>query len=215
MHQFLFLACSLFLFACNNSTSVSKEVLAEFDSVNKALEQSNNAVSGSGDDIKKKLQHLADTDPAVWKKIVDVDEAASSFTAYSDSISRAFATFCGTDESGGLAPASEGNISLSTTYFIEQGNGPHYFHRLATFSARARAAALTDSTKSFAEELISVPSTITQASLPPSPERFSKAYFKQVPPVAALTIIAKFRNDAKLLRAIIFDEYHKLVSSQP
>jgi hypothetical protein len=215
MHRVVYFFC-LFLFSCNNNNaSVSDEILAEFDSVNRTLEQSDRAVSENSVEIKKKLQRLAETDTAAWNRIVALDDATHSFTAYSDSLSRAFVTFCGADETGLLAHDREDDIGLSTKYFIEQENGHGFYQRLMAFSDKSRAIALTDSTRSFAEELISVPSTITQGPLPPSPERFSKAYFKQVPPVAVLTIIAKFRSDAKLLRVIIFNEYSKLVSSHP
>lgn len=205
---------AFFIISCNND-SVSKEVLSEFDSVSKRLDKANQIVSESSEIVKQKLALLRLTDTTSWRKLNELDSIVIDFVKYNDSLSRAFVVFCGADESGRLLPDRASDIDLSGRFFGGNGNGPLFYKRFSMLSEKGEAAALTDSARTFSHKLIHPPSTGAMGPLQPTGTRFSNAYFGQVPPIAVLTILAKFRNDAETLRSIIFNEYSNLVSSQP
>jgi hypothetical protein len=169
--------------------------MRQFDSVNQSLNKINerfgHSTSALYDSIEKKYPE---------SHLQQFRYNVSDFKAYMDDLKRRFTIACG-DSTGEMLPeGSEGSLELSNKFFIESGPGKDL---PAHFEAIKKILLPHTSSPELKEKI----NQLGGAPFNKKEEGFMKAYFHDVPPVAALTILSKFANDVNSIENRILQEY--------
>jgi GldM N-terminal domain len=188
------------LFSCNNHRRESERILKEFDSVNKSLEKISSEAAGKTglyDLLEKKW---AGTDK--FGKVRQMGYSVNDFYGYLTDLQRKFKIYCG-DSTGAVIPSeSEDKLSITNNFFIKKGPADYLLPQLKEIHSTFLANTNNDSLRQQIGRLIEIPGGNKQVD-------FRKAWFYNVPPVAALTLLNKFELDIRSIENKILLEYLK------
>jgi GldM N-terminal domain len=198
------------LFSCNNHSRESERMLKEFDSVNKSLEKisldttasvgafktvsnslnkTNGLISSTATDLYNLLEKKwAGTDK--FGKVRQMGYYVNDFYGYLTDLQRKFKIFCGDSTGAAIPPESEDKLSITNNFFIKKGPADYFFPQLKEIHSSLLANTNNDSLKQQIGSLIEIPGGNKQVD-------FKKAWFYNVPPVAALTLLNKFESDVR------------------
>jgi hypothetical protein len=213
----VFVYTCLIVFVCSscNGKGEKQRVQNQFDSVDHSLTKMRDESL-----TILNLEPLVNDNPIAWGKVKQVDDSLGLFIMGLDTLKNRFTRFLETQEHNFTNGHANEAISSTNKFFIDQHYGYLIVDEMSSLAESLAGDPLTDSSRRRLSKFNPVPSVTMQSpgkqSKPGDPVyTTSIALFQNQPPVAALTILAKFRNDAVTLRSIIFKEYAKLVSSQP
>jgi hypothetical protein len=181
--------------ACNNHRKTSDEIMEKFDSVSNSLEKTNNTISQRAavlyDSIAKKYS-ASFAEP--------VKTAITQCRDYLVNTKAAFIKHCGGND-GSLPPTAEDKIDLTNSFFTpKDGPGWEIYFRIIDVQ---RAFISHNAEPELDKEI----KAMTDLPLELAYEQFTKKYFKDVPPVAAITMINKFENDISRLEVEVLKQY--------
>ncbi|HMK24504.1 MAG TPA: hypothetical protein VK483_00640 [Chitinophagaceae bacterium] len=182
------------LFSCNNHRRKSDQILRKFDSVNLSLKKTNESIGLSTDALYDSIaKKYSETFLQQFRYSV------SGFKDYMHDLKHRFIVACGDSTGEMLPPESEVDISRINNFFLSEKSNAKYL--LPQLEAMQKTFFAHTSNPELKEQISHL--------VPPSKEKdgFMKAYFYDVPPVAALTILSKFENDISNIENKILQEY--------
>jgi GldM N-terminal domain len=188
------------LFSCNNHRPESERILKEFDSVNKSLEKISSEATGKTglyDSLEKKW---AGTDK--FGKVRQMGYSVNDLYGYLTDLQRKFKFFCGDSTGTSIPPETYDNLSITNNFFVKKGPADYFLSKLKEIHSSLQANTNNDSLKQQIGRLIEIPGGNKQVD-------FNKAWFYNVPPVAALTLLNKFELDVRSIENKILQEYLK------
>jgi hypothetical protein len=178
------------LLSCNNNHSASEQVLKDFDSVSKSLENTNEKIPKSTSTLYAEFEKKFAINDS-FGRISLMRPTFQNFYRFISDLKRKFIIICG-DSSGTIVPLqSEDNLSLTNSFFFQKKSEAVYlFGRLKGVQNQLKAIAVD----SLLKDEIKAWNTFKLIEEPGGSERdkFMKKYFYNVPPVAAITILNKF-----------------------
>jgi GldM N-terminal domain len=183
------------LISCNNNHSASEQVLKDFDSVNKSLENTNEKIPISTSTLYAEFEKKFAINDS-FGRISLMQPTFQDFYEFMSGLKRKFIIICG-DSSGTAVPIqSEAKLSLTNSFFFQKKSEAMYlFGRLKEVQNYLKAIAID----SLLKDEIKVWNTFKLIEEPGGNEssKFMKVHFYNIPPVAAITILSKFENDIK------------------
>lgn len=212
MFRFLIYSSLLILvYSCGNESEQKKEeILDSFKAASKDLEKTKrlvfleSATAAFYDTLTKKL---VGTDE--YSKITQMRVAFQDFYFYNSDLRTEFFKFCGDNEGRKIPAGKEGEINLTTQYFIERGYADDLYGRMQKVSESLPPRLTSE------KDMESILGTLRPRNeAGESAELFLNAYFNNVPPVAAVTILNTF--DLKLRRIehnVLFNYNDKFLST--
>jgi GldM N-terminal domain len=189
--------------ACNNS--VPDHIVKDFDSVNRDLKRMNDSISTN----KKLFLFNAVLEKYKGRKefnaileMLSVNDLSLDHGPNTLMMKHDFIRYCG-DRTGERIPfANEGNFKLTNDFFIGKENAK-VLHKLL----QSIKSALTKNTNS--DTLLKDIEKIGDAGGDQSLESFQKVYFRDTPPVAAITILNSFEAEINNIEDLILTDYLK------
>jgi GldM N-terminal domain len=204
--QILFFCFIIFgITACNNS--VPDHIVKDFDSVNRSLKKLNDSKNINNkltliEAVLKKYEGRSKEYRKIFEMISLIQESRDArpniwFLKHS------FIMYCG-DSTGEKIPlANEGSLKLTNNYFFAEENAKTLYKLLQSIKS-----ALAKNTNS--DTLLKRIEKIGDAGKSDqSLESFQDSYFRNVPPIAAITIINSFEGEINNIEDLILNDYLK------
>jgi hypothetical protein len=200
--KYLFPFLLLILAACNNNSPKKDKIMEQFDSANNEVKKI--AAERTIDNMA-----LYDSLRVKWNGAgkygltQQLYYTVNDFNGYLSETRRKFIQFCG-DSTGQILPgASEDSLALTNAFFLDPKSvGYLFFHQLQELVSHFETNATTDPAKSMVNKISSVTTKKFK-----DPKEFAEKYFKNIPPVAALTILASFEAQVKNTERRILMDY--------
>lgn len=175
----------------------SDSIITEFKKVDDSISLSIGS-KDSADYYYRKLETALKPDEL--EKIKNLKKAVADFNTYIDSVKVVFRKKAGDSESA----------AVTAQYFEKEKNGEEIYLRRTELAGIMSYVAISDSLKQGTVSMTS----LNNGQVVSGPDEFTKVYFHDSPPVAALTILAFFRLDISNLEMAILKEYSNLAESR-
>jgi hypothetical protein len=183
------------LLSCNNHHSASEQILKDFDSVSKSLENTIENASKSTNTLYAEFEKKFAINDS-FGKISLMQPTFQQFHGFMSGLKRKFIITCGDSSGTALPLQSEDNLSLTNSFFFQKNNEAMYlFPQLKEVQNYLKVIAID----SLLKDEINAWNTFKLIEGPRGDEgsKFMKKYFYNLAPVAAITILDKFENDIK------------------
>lgn len=190
------------MFSCGNEAEQKKEDIS--DSSNKVTERLEKPATiplintaAVYDSLRKKL---VGTDE--YPQVTQMRVAFQDFYAYNNDLQIEFYIFCG-DKKGSSIPAGRaGQAGFTTKFFTELGNADELYDRMQKV-LESLPPRLTPE-----EDMRGLINTLRPSDEPEDLEGiFLNAYFKDVPPTAAITILRSFDTKLERIESDVLRKY--------
>lgn len=214
MKQFPFLLFAVIIFfSCHNRESEQERILREFDSVNKKLADSLPKGVGGFRSIEKTFNRrqviydsivnkLSNSEQA--KKVKQMEFETGLFYQNLDKLKEEFYKACGDVSGTRLPEENEKKISITNDFF-QKPPATYLLSWLLGAKKSLADNARTDSIRTMAYDI----GKINEDKSSYTAEYWRNKYFKDVPPIAAITILNNFEWQVKNVEAAILMDYLK------
>jgi GldM N-terminal domain len=214
-----FFFSGIMLFSCHNKESESDRILREFDSVNRELKKlpvpDSGGYKGVGgfrslsqafgrrqsvyDSVIKKLQRKKE-----YEIVLQMQYEVGEFYLNLDDLQRRFFIACGDSTGTNLPGHNEENLSITNGFF---GDPPATY--LLSWLLNAKKSLMANTVSDSVLRVIKNIGKLDEYKSSYTAEYWGNKYFKDVPPVAAITILNSFESQIKNIEAHILSEYLK------
>jgi hypothetical protein len=181
----------IFLAVCISCKSPSDKILEEFKKVNESLDKSNDVLKKNSYEFKYRLIQLEGAKhPELVKHAGNLFSAADTAIHYLEKL----------QETLNLADSSGTELDVADNLIVRSPKGDTLGILLQQVSKTALACPIGANSKSELSRILS------DNEVPFTKPDWKKDYFELTPTVAAITILAKFRNDVLNATILVMDD---------